>query len=106
MKVASITKYEYTKNHQSFGANKFRLPIDVVTKSEGFPWFSAIKLPGKWIREYDNPEAEVIYQKAQKAKTFNEKIDLYSQMGSYKLKKLTLKERLIGLYDEIRSKFL
>jgi len=103
MKVQSVTNYGYPANLQSFESNKFRLPVELVTKPEGCTWSSVMKLPGKWVREYDNPEAGTIYKKAQQAKSLEEKLDLYKQMGHYELKKQSLKERLIGLYDRICS---
>lgn len=106
MKITMVTGYDCSRNNQSFEAKKFRIPVDVIAKPEGMPWCYKYSLPGKWVREYDNPEAEAIYKKAQKVKDIDEKIALYKQMGHYELKNISLKERLIGLYNRICLKFL
>ena len=106
MKVQSVLNQEYSRKNLNFGAKKFRLPIDVITKQAGFDWYSEYSLGGKWVREYDNPNAESIYKKAQKVKNVDEKLTLLKQMGDYQLKNISLKERLIDLYDRLCSKLL
>jgi len=63
---------------QTFEAKKFRLPVNYLETEWG-------KLPVDCAKEFDNPAAEDLYNKAQKTKDLKEKINLLSQMGDYKL---------------------
>ena len=75
MKISTI-------NNQIFEAQKFRLPVKEAIF--GPPEFHCT---GKvnWVKEYTNPKAKDLYEKAMKTKDLQEKMKLFNQMGEYKL---------------------
>ena len=47
------------------------------------------------VKEYKNPEAKMLYEKAKKAATLSEKLHYYRQMGKYEIIDLNLEKKLI-----------
>ena len=64
--------------YQTFEGNKFRLPIKNLQTKWGVKRVDCIK-------EYNNPRAEELYEKAQQTKDLKVKINLLSQMGDYRV---------------------
>lgn len=71
MKINSIT-------NQSFEANKFRIPVKKVQTKWG-------DIPVDCVKEFDNPKARELYERAQKTENIEERINLLSQMGDYRI---------------------
>lgn len=63
---------------QTFEANKFRLPVKTIQTKWG-------DIPVDCIKEFDNPQAEELYKKAQQNSNLEEKVALLSQIGDYKV---------------------
>lgn len=68
----------------TFEAKKFRLKmnsIEHIDPNSGHS-FSAHMF---WAREYSNPNAEMLYKRANATKDIKEKAKLYSEMGHYQM---------------------
>lgn len=102
MKVQNI-------ENQNFKANKFKLPLKKVSMSKkslyGFIPKQIIEVD--YYREYDNPNAKSIYDKAISAKTMKEKCALFAKMGNYTLveKRTEIECPLGSLIDKIQGFF-
>lgn len=65
-------------SNQTFEAKKFRLPIKNLQTKWGY-------IPVDCVKEFDNPQAEELYKKAQQTSNLKEKVALLLQMGDYKI---------------------
>ena len=68
----------------TFEAKKFRLKmnsIEYIDPNSGHS-FSAHMF---WAREYSNPNAEMLYKRANATKDIKEKAKLYNEMGHYQM---------------------
>lgn len=72
---------------QTFEAKKFRLPVKIIQTKWG-------DIPVDCIKEFDNPQAEELYKKAQQNSNLKEKVALLSQMGDYKIIDNSLEKRI------------
>ena len=72
---------------QTFLANKFRLPVKTIQTKWG-------DIPVDCIKEFDNPQAEELYKKAQQNNNLKEKVALLSQMGDYTIIDNSLEKQL------------
>ena len=97
MNIQPVSSYNLNVKG-SANVKNFRIPLGDID-------YTDIKLLGlvpstivktTMMKEYDNPNAESIYKKAQKVKNVDEKLTLLKQMGDYQLKNISLK---VGLYD-------
>ncbi len=69
-------------NNQNFQAKKFRRPVTVIEpKPENFFMTRTREV----IYEYSNPQAKSLYHQAQREKSAQRKIELYEDMGEYKI---------------------
>lgn len=85
MKISKI-------NNQSFGDKKFRLPIEnIVYTIEGRTLWSKKTF---LVREYSNPKAKELYEKANQTKNIKDKAKLYIEMGHYEIKEMNFLERI------------
>ena len=73
-------------NNQNFEARKFRLPVKTldVTNPELIQYGLQTKKVN-FVKEYSNPKAEVLYNKAQQTSNIKEKMRLLSEMGEFEL---------------------
>ena len=65
-------------SNQSFEAKKFRLPIRKIHTKWGDKSVDCVK-------EFDNPRAEELYNLAQHAESTRKQINLFSEIGNYKI---------------------
>ena len=79
-------------DNQIFQAKKFRLPIKKLI----IPHLGTIDV--NCMKEYDNPNAEMLYKKALQTSDIKEKAELLSQMGDYRI--------LDARIEEIVNKFI
>ena len=82
----------YSVNNTNFEskAKNFRLPVKIVKETESvranlgyFP--KQTEFPGVYVREYSNPEAETLFNRAMRSTNLAEKIELLEKMGDYNL---------------------
>ena len=89
-------------NNQSFGTNKFRLPIKAITYGEPHMSYT-VKTSDNIVKEYSNPLAADLYQKAEKEKSIKEKIKLIDAMGHYRIRNLDAEKRLDKVFNKLLS---
>lgn len=89
-------------NNQSFGIKKFRLPIKAITY--GGPHESyTVKTTDNIVKEYPNPLAADLYQKANEVESTEEKVRLIDSMGHYRIRNLDAEKRLDNIFDRLLS---
>ena len=77
-------------SNQSFKADKFRMPVKIIKRADKVPsgmkfWPHNYQVSGNFVREYSNPNAKELFEKAQNASTIEEKIKYLEEMGDYKI---------------------
>ena len=92
MKVENI-------NSTNFYAKKFRLPVKTILKrNDGVVADKQII-----VREYENSNAEVLWNRALAENDFDKKIKLLSAMGKYRLVDINQKSVISNAKDNLRA---
>lgn len=101
MKVQNI-------NSQNFGTKNFRLPVKMVDFTEPKYGLCAprVRIPVNYVREYENPDAERIYNEAMQIKDPFERAKKLAQMGHYRLTDMTFGEKVKSFFDSIKTTLL
>lgn len=84
MKVHEFMKIQAIKSQTNFGTKNFRLnqcKMEFTDFSTGLTFYKDLY----WAKEFSNPRAEELYNKAKSTKDWKEKIKLLSEMGHYKM---------------------
>ena len=89
-------------NNQSFGTKKFRMPIKAITYGEPHMGYT-VKTSENIVKEYSNPLAADLYQKAKKEESIKEKIKLIDSMGHYRIRNLDAEKRLENVFNTLLS---
>ena len=86
-------------NNKNFEAKKFRLPVKIVeptTKgsmtNQYIPKNSTIS--GNFVKEYSNPNAEKLFNKAMNTKDIDKKLQYLEEMGDYKIINIDLEKNI------------
>ena len=86
-------------------SKKFRLPIKFVTYDRFCTdLFNFRILPGRYVKEYSNPNAESLYKKALQTTDWKERVRLYREMGQYRVVDVSLKERIKNYFNKLLVK--
>jgi len=88
-------------NNQSFGTNKFRVPVTIVTRTVEDTFYRNPIRIGGYVKEYSNPEAKGIYEKLQQEKDIYKRAELDKQMGDYEIKPMNKKEKIKMFFKNI-----
>jgi len=84
-------------DNQSFESKKFRLPInDIVYTVGGIPLWSK---KSHCVKEYSNPNAKQLYEKAKQTHDIKEMTKLYSAMGHYEIKEMNFVEKIKSFFN-------
>ena len=88
-------------NAQTFGAKKFRLPVK--SAKIGHPDTGLAEKTVNWVKEYENPNAEALWNQAMKESSFDKKLNLLEAMGDYRLIDLEQENYLARAFKEMQS---
>lgn len=90
-------------NTVQFQSNKkFRLPIKFETYDRfGSGLFNFRTLPGRYVKEYSNPNAESLYKQALQTTDWKERVRLYREMGQYRVINVSLRERIMDYFNKL-----
>lgn len=88
-------------NTQTFGAKKFRLPVKSAVI--GHPDAGIAKRKVNWVKEYENPNAEALWNQAMKETSMEKKLSLIEAMGEYKLIDLEQENYLARAFKEMQN---
>ena len=88
-------------NSQSFGNNKFRVPVTLVTRTVEDVHYCFPIRKGGYVKEYLNPNAKDIYKKLQETKDIYERAKLDEQLGDYEIKPMNTKEKIHMFFKNI-----
>lgn len=86
-------------NNQNFQAKKFRLPVTVIEPKLKNPFMTRTR---EVIYEFSNPQAKSLYHQAQREKSFQRRIELYEDMGGYKI----IEPKEESLWARIKKKIM
>ena len=88
--------------NQSFESQKLRLPInDIIYTIDGIPLWSK---KSNCVKEYSNPNAKQLYEKAKQSHDIKEVMKLYDEMGHYEIKPMNFVEK-VNFIEKIKRFF-
>lgn len=88
-------------SNQSFGAKNFRIPVK--TAIVGNPETGLAKKKVNLVKEYSNPNAESLWNQAQKETSMTKKLKLLDAMGENKLVDLEQRKYLDKAFKEMQQ---
>lgn len=90
-------------SNQSFGAKNFRIPVKTAIVGNVETGF--VKKRVNLVKEYSNPNAELLWNQAQNETSMRKKLKLLDAMGEYKLVDLEQEKYLDKAFKQMQ-KFL